>query len=453
MKVLRISVTKLFGMFERHTIELRTDKRITIIFGPNGIGKTIILNMIDGLFNANYSVFKIPFEEFIIDFDNGSRIRIVQKSEPDQPLSCIYGELGIGERSFPLIDIDNQDIRDLQRRLLPYLTNRIPGLEYQGNNTWQYPTGEILSSIELTERLRGGPVPDKALADLAKLSQAGPDWFAEIQKSFPRTRLIRTQRLSRLIPVESSGYSRQSTGKTEIPTVKVYSEELAKKMSAMYDEYGAISQKLESTFPSRVFDYVTPTDSLAMYDELRRQLEILSQKRANLQAVGLVEGEELKIPERIEDDNRRNFFNGVLAVYVKDAHDKLRIFDDLARRIELFKRNINSRFSFKQLKVTKNEGFVFETPSGNRLLPTDLSSGEQHELVLNYELLFKIDPHSLILIDEPELSLHIAWQQQFLDDLLETTDIGNFQVVVATHSPDIIHDHWDLTVDLGESAT
>ncbi|MDF5732730.1 MAG: AAA family ATPase [Rhizonema sp. PD38] len=77
-----------------------------------------------------------------------------------------------------------------------------------------------------------------------------------------------------------------------------------------------------------------------------------------------------------------------------------------------------------------------------------MSSGEQHELVLLYELLFKVQPDSLVLIDEPELSLHVGWQIQFLKDLQEITGLAYLDILMATHSPDIIQDRWDLTVEL-----
>jgi predicted ATP-binding protein involved in virulence len=77
-----------------------------------------------------------------------------------------------------------------------------------------------------------------------------------------------------------------------------------------------------------------------------------------------------------------------------------------------------------------------------------LSSGEQHELVLLYELLFKVKPNSLVLIDEPELSLHVGWQVQFLKDLQEITKLADLDILMATHSPDIIQDRWDLTAEL-----
>ena len=80
--------------------------------------------------------------------------------------------------------------------------------------------------------------------------------------------------------------------------------------------------------------------------------------------------------------------------------------------------------------------------------PTDLSSGEQHQLVMLYELLFKVKPNSLILIDEPEISLHLAWQVQFLKDLQTILKLADFDVLIATHSPSIIEDRWDLTVEL-----
>ena len=74
-----------------------------------------------------------------------------------------------------------------------------------------------------------------------------------------------------------------------------------------------------------------------------------------------------------------------------------------------------------------------------------LSSGEQHEIVLLFELLFETKPNSLILIDEPELSLHVAWQREMLKDLQEIADLSDFRAILATHSPQIINDRWDLT--------
>jgi len=138
----------------------------------------------------------------------------------------------------------------------------------------------------------------------------------------------------------------------------------------------------------------------------------------------------------------------VLSVYVKDARQKLSVFDDMATRIDLLKKMTNDRFLYKELEVSRDKGFVFVNPRGDEVPVTGLSSGEQHRLVLLYELLFRVSEGALILIDEPELSLHVVWQESFLRDIQEIARIRNFDVLIATHSPQIISDRWDLTVEL-----
>jgi predicted ATP-binding protein involved in virulence len=100
------------------------------------------------------------------------------------------------------------------------------------------------------------------------------------------------------------------------------------------------------------------------------------------------------------------------------------------------------------MSIDREKGLSFTTLNDRPLPAARLSSGEQHELVLYYELLFKVEPDSLVLIDEPELSFHIVWQQRFLEDLQEITRLSSIDALIATHAPSIIHDRWDLTVEL-----
>jgi len=96
------------------------------------------------------------------------------------------------------------------------------------------------------------------------------------------------------------------------------------------------------------------------------------------------------------------------------------------------------------------DGYKIQTADGSDLPLSCLSSGEQHELVLLHELLFEVSPGSLILIDEPELSLHVTWQQDMLEDLLDVAKLSDLDIVIATHSPYIVGGHEDLMVRLGE---
>ena len=168
----------------------------------------------------------------------------------------------------------------------------------------------------------------------------------------------------------------------------------------------------------------------------------MKNKQAKLNRFGLSESEQ-EIPEY--DEQNAN----VLLVYLKDSEEKIKVFDSLVNKLELFSNILNERrFTYKSIKIDRKKGFIFLTKNGVELSLTDLSSGEQHEVVLLYELIFKTNPNTLVLIDEPEISLHVTWQKEFLSDLLKILELQKMQVIVATHSPQIINDRWDLVFNL-----
>ena len=119
-------------------------------------------------------------------------------------------------------------------------------------------------------------------------------------------------------------------------------------------------------------------------------------------------------------------------------------------KVETLKRIANARFLYKQVAVSE-DGIVVTTSEGQPLDLEMLSSGEQHELVLLYGLLFRVSGDALIMIDEPELSLHVAWQEKFLSDIDGIAKLSGFRVLLATHSPQIIGDKYDLAIELERS--
>jgi predicted ATP-binding protein involved in virulence len=151
----------------------------------------------------------------------------------------------------------------------------------------------------------------------------------------------------------------------------------------------------------------------------------------------------------LADESTDKFMLPVLMVYIDDSKQKLQLFENIAQKLKCFLDIINNRFLYKTMSVDKQQGLIFtSTVTGKQIPVTGLSSGEQHELVLFYELLFKTQDNSLILIDEPEISIHISWLNQFIEDLKKVIERGKMDILIATHSPDIIGNHWDLTVEL-----
>ncbi|HEY9609942.1 AAA family ATPase [Allocoleopsis sp.] len=451
MRIKQIAVSGLFGIFD-HVIPLNMDERITIIHGPNGFGKTAILRILNSFFNSRYSELSaISFKKIKVEFDDSTSVEIIKnihnpkESEKNNIVLNFY-KPGSEPAPFSLKRTNSRSDMGFPSSIL---TDMIPGLERINSRKWLYiPTEETLSLEEVVERFEN-LLPSGLLVSNFK-SKEEPEWLENL-KSNIHIRLIESQRLLNFVPNRSARFSGGTP--SMLSTVSAYSDELATLMQDKFKEYGTTSQSLDRTFPVRV---VKQQPSADLTDEqLRHQLNELEATRSRLIEVGLLdkdEDSEFQIQPQDIDESTKN----ALSVYVEDVEKKLNVFADIASKIDLLRKIINNKFaySYKEINFSKEKGFIFTThynsPLSNtkNLSPKDLSSGEQHELVLLYELLFKVQPNSLVLIDEPELSLHVGWQIQFLKDLQEITKLADLDVLMATHSPDIIQDRWDLTVEL-----
>ncbi|MFM9266883.1 AAA family ATPase [Tychonema sp. BBK16] len=435
MRINKISVTKLFGVFN-HPVSLNMEDRITIIHSPNGFGKTALLRLINGLFNSRYSEIRtIPFEEFRIDFDDGSYLQITKyidtsEDKKDKDLTFYFSKPGAEAEIFlPNLLIDSLAETNVS---LDITEERL-----QSSGDIETPTQ--ISELQLTSSLLSEY--KKLISNLLARAQEEPKWLSEVRSSI-HVHFIETQRL--LTPSNVPEVAVNTKHPSMIPSVNIYSQELAEEIQAKLAEYGALSQSLERTFPARIFNNRAPSDITE--ETLRNKLNEIEEKRSRLRETGLLDKDEnsdFQVEQNIDGVTKN-----ILSVYVEDVEQKLMVFKELATKIELFKRIIKQRFLYKNMSISKEKGFTFTTADDKLLSPTDLSFGEQHELVMLYELLFKVKPNSLVLIDEPEISLHVAWQVEFLKDLRAIIKLANFDVLLATHSPDIIDDSWDLTVEL-----
>ncbi|MCW2370329.1 ABC-type molybdate transport system ATPase subunit [Sphingobium sp. B11D3D] len=207
--------------------------------------------------------------------------------------------------------------------------------------------------------------------------------------------------------------------------------------------YAAISQSLDRSFPRRVLQQgqIEPASGLTS------ALTELDNLRYGLTEAGILDPEAEDALPPIEQTN--SAIAAVLSVYVEDTRKKLDVLASLREKILLFKELIDGRFFPKYVVVDKDVGFIVNRSPTFDVPLEKLSSGEQHQLVLFFELLFELKKNSLILIDEPELSLHVAWQKQFISDLKRIIELNEFDVLLATHSPQLIGEWEDLVVEIG----
>lgn len=397
MKIKEISIEGLFGIFN-HVIPLNMNERITIIHSPNGYGKTTVLKLINALFNSRDKEFyKTPYKTFSVIFDDSSCLKVEKTVNDSHPILSFCFSGNGNQESFSFgSDKKSEENSKFVNEYLPPLKKK--DLEVN-----------ILAKKNVTDQI--------------------PIYLVESQ---------------RLINIEGL-YS----GDVDLLAVEELAQELARKIDANLAQYASVSQALDRTFPVRMISQKSPSNFTKDY--LRDRFEELEKSRERLIDIGLLDDTEESPPQiqtEIDKSLIEDITKGILAVYIEDTEKKLDVLSNIADRIVVFKRIINNWFKYKKLEIDKKEGFFFVTDNGDRLSPRDLSSGEQHELIMLYELLFKAEAGSLILIDEPEISLHVGWQSQFLQELLEITKLADLDILMATHSPDIIQDRWDLTVEL-----
>ena len=125
----------------------------------------------------------------------------------------------------------------------------------------------------------------------------------------------------------------------------------------------------------------------------------------------------------------------------KKFEPQIQAFSDIINRCE---------FANKQLEIDPRFGFRFVSDDELHTILTldQLSSGEKQMIIQVYELLFRAQSGTLVMIDEPELSLHMMWQMNYLKNLSQIAQLRGFQCIVATHSPQIFNSLWSKSVDL-----
>ena len=82
---------------------------------------------------------------------------------------------------------------------------------------------------------------------------------------------------------------------------------------------------------------------------------------------------------------------------------------------------------------------------------SSLSSGEKQLLIQFMEMILQEGRNLIFIADEPELSLHLAWQEKLLETLRNLNE--NAQLIVATHSPDIVAGFSSNVIDMKKVIT
>jgi ABC-type cobalamin/Fe3+-siderophores transport system ATPase subunit len=135
----------------------------------------------------------------------------------------------------------------------------------------------------------------------------------------------------------------------------------------------------------------------------------------------------------------------------KNPSEKIRQLEDIVDNKNLFLVKLNEFFS-ETGKSFDEENFNFNLEGiSNPIEPQNLSSGEKQIFIILLKVFLQEKRAGILLMDEPELSLHINWQRLLIPTLVELNP--NTQLVLATHSPTVFYVIWESKVKRMEDIT
>lgn len=398
LKLIHLEINKLFGLLD---YEIPLDNHeITMLTGPNGYGKTMILKIINGILANELNILcKLKFSLIEIKFQGGS------------------------------VSITHDDKKD--GLILKHLDNNL------GSTT--------------TEKLK-----------LQKDESSTEDafyitWHGREAKPKPKPQLdkpLSSKVLSHITSKKDVSFicaNRLQVRSDDETVIDLCARKLKDLMESAQDDSAALSQKLDATFPIRLFERLEQQKRFSP-GNIQARLNGIQDKRRHYMRYGLIQAEYDLMPEKSTSLYSSNEYLGVLDLYIEDALGKLSPFQTLHQKIDLFESILQEKIlAFKKVMIDRKHGFYFESSNGDVIDRNMLSSGEQNQIVLLFNLIFDLVSQKVILIDEPEISLHVAWQQTFLESLKKIQKINEYEkVIIATHSPQVISKNWELTYDLYE---
>ena len=449
VRLKRLVIEQLFGPGSS-TIDIpfKVDGRVTVLHGRNGSGKTITLGLLAALRNGNFAEFvRYPLKRFQLTLTDDSSLvierihpesdhpaqKIPKRKKPARQSLCIELHHPDGTVS-PLGDISEPDFNDekSQRRVRQVA----PWLRPVGRGMWfDEETGEALAANDIRVRYR------QLALEFPNLTQANSQELRAFLEHLPPVKFIKADRLFVREPERDAREPGRHRGHGLM--VERLSQDIRALIVQADREYRQISTRLDSSLANRLFEHHKDIPELS---DLKQRSRNLREQTERLRVLGLLQEAPSSLDEeRLSDEQKGSFF-----IILQDREEKLAPFAQVVDKAERLLLSLNRKLAPKSVRFDVEKGYQIRTATGEPLALESLSSGEQHELVLLHELLFDVRPGSVILIDEPELSLHVTWQVDVLPDLLEIAKLSNLDFVLATHSPYITRDHDDLLVRLGE---
>lgn len=440
----------------------------TLVAGANGCGKTTIFRMVRAVFDARFAeLLRIKFSRMVVELDSGTlsvrpssdtaMVSPDDLEEPPRPLAArrpagrapvttqrkqlelLFNTNAGNEQRWLAAITDSEWARAIERPH-PDLVGPGPAGEWKNRETGQvYATDEDLIQAHASA--------DGRIS--ARMATGAPDWYSALRRTY-QTQLIESGRLQRQTADGEEGdppWRRVPTREAaQQDAVMACARDAGDRLRSLVQGFAQTAQGLDRNFVSRVLALNTaPGRGSPDYLDLKQQHARVQRRLSQLSEHGLMQFVDppAPVPEEAPSEEAQR----IIALYVADLEKKVGVFDSdaFAKSAPAFLDALNDMLSTlgdKRARLDAKQGILVEAGSGEsrRSLPLSaLSSGEQHLLVMLYEMSFpRGAPPRLIMIDEPEISLHVQWQLALVGALEAGARAWGAQLLIATHSPAII---------------
>lgn len=437
LKSLRIH--SLFGRFNYY---LDFSKhRMTILTGPNGFGKTTILRIIRNVLDDNlYDLYQIPFEEIELRTDD-DKVLVFKKigralflNEDQIFIPCNIDDSYPKNITFTLNGDDVNLLRTKYKKFVLQQQALVVSSVGHSDSSVAAGTEDVVARIN--SQILGKPAL-KFVDDLL-------DFYSSVGNSI----FCGADRLYRDYLINDGGRSKKKLS----DVIGSLSSKLDYLFNYYNEGYTSLSTFLDYSFISSLIKEIDKSGDKATYSE---EQFIADSALINGKIDKLVNYGFLSNDGHISDSiSFKTEYGLVFKVFTQNYKRKIAFLEKLIDKLDLFIEIVNSKLINKSIEVKKDKkGNTITARDGNNVIPLqNLSSGEQEIVVLYFKLIFEIQDNLIALIDEPELSSHVSWQYEILDDFERIFNVNENikQMIVCTHSPQIINEKWDQTIDLFE---
>jgi predicted ATP-dependent endonuclease of OLD family len=406
-------------------------KDVTIFIGLNGTGKTTFVNSIAAVLAVDLiQLYNLQFDEIVINLVEPSKkrsrkIKVSNKSQKNVPFN-IY-EYKIGQKVYT-VSTDSRLLRrvstdklDQYRQISPEFRREYIELKKEIYSLVEVSQISVYRQV-YTESLEGDPRQRNSAVD---------ERLQQLFEQFARYQL----------KLETQLNERSTKFQQEAIASLLYSEEFDDFKVEKLENISDIDLETQGEKLSRAFRELGiegKTQQIEKHiDKLKDAIQGLKSstrddfkniKAQDVFALPLVYRTNRIIDLLNKSEEEKN----------KITEPRQRFFDTLQSFMSnknFFYDNKTSYLSF-YLDGNKNEIFIWRS----------LSSGEKQLLIQFMEVLLQEGRSVIFIADEPELSLHVIWQEKLLKALRTLNE--NAQLIVATHSPDIVADFRNNVINM-----